>query len=281
MYRKDDTQLLHRRRPRRPVGRAAGEPAQHPRQAVHRLLLRLPPQPVAGVRGLELRRVPLPGRRAADEGPLHRRLRRPRDLPARASRRVLLQGLRADRRGIRAPAKAHPDKLTYNHNFDPRNGEAGWSSCGWTPRSSSSRASSSTPPSGTATSRGWKLDDPWAYRYFEVCRELGIRNIHVHKGPTIRPLDRDAFDVADVDHVRDGLHRPELHRRALRAAAAGGLLLDRHPGAQRVRRARGGDAVHPHPAAVLRADHRRVAVLDRRGPHPVLVGLRDLDADAG
>ena len=50
-------------------------------------------------------------------------------------------------------------------------------------------------------SRGWRLDDPWAYRYFEVCRELGIRNIHVHKGPTIRPLDRDAFDVADVDHV--------------------------------------------------------------------------------
>jgi predicted TIM-barrel fold metal-dependent hydrolase len=45
------------------------------------------------------------------------------------------------------------------------------------------------------------MDDPWAYRYFEVCRELGVRNIHVHKGPTIRPLDRDAFDVADIDHV--------------------------------------------------------------------------------
>ncbi len=50
-------------------------------------------------------------------------------------------------------------------------------------------------------SRGWKLNDPMAYRYFEVCRELGIKNIHIHKGPTIRPLDRDAFDVADVDHV--------------------------------------------------------------------------------
>jgi predicted TIM-barrel fold metal-dependent hydrolase len=50
-------------------------------------------------------------------------------------------------------------------------------------------------------SRGWKLTDPMAYRYLEVCRELGITNIHVHKGPTIRPLDRDAFDVADVDHV--------------------------------------------------------------------------------
>ncbi|WP_399894723.1 amidohydrolase family protein [Streptomyces sp. BBFR51] len=41
--------------------------------------------------------------------------------------------------------------------------------------------------------------DPWTYRYLEACRELGIRNIHIHKGPTIRPLDRDAFDVADVD----------------------------------------------------------------------------------
>jgi predicted TIM-barrel fold metal-dependent hydrolase len=26
-----------------------------------------------------------------------------------------------------------------------------------------------------------------------------VRNVHVHKGPTIWPLDRDAFDVADVD----------------------------------------------------------------------------------
>jgi hypothetical protein len=32
-------------------------------------------------------------------------------------------------------------------------------------------------------SRGWKLSDPMAYRYLEVCREVGIRNIHVHKGP--------------------------------------------------------------------------------------------------
>ena len=29
----------------------------------------------------------------------------------------------------------------------------------------------------------------------------GIKNIHVHKGPTIWPLDKDAFDVADVDKV--------------------------------------------------------------------------------
>src|SRR5919112_570061 len=64
-----------------------------------------------------------------------------------------------------ALTQAHPDKLTYNHNFDPRNGEAG----------------------------------PDQLR--ADAQRLGITNIHVHKGPTIRPLDRDAFDVADVDHA--------------------------------------------------------------------------------
>jgi predicted TIM-barrel fold metal-dependent hydrolase len=34
-----------------------------------------------------------------------------------------------------------------------------------------------------------------------MCADLGIKNIHVHKGPTIWPLDKDAFDVSDVDHV--------------------------------------------------------------------------------
>jgi len=51
------------------------------------------------------------------------------------------------------------------------------------------------------SSRGWKLNDYWSYRYLEECEALGIKNIHVHKGPTIWPLNRDAFDVADVDHA--------------------------------------------------------------------------------
>ena len=50
-------------------------------------------------------------------------------------------------------------------------------------------------------SRGWKLSDDAAQPYFEKCIELGITNIHVHKGPTIWPLDKDAFDVSDVDKV--------------------------------------------------------------------------------
>jgi uncharacterized protein len=50
-------------------------------------------------------------------------------------------------------------------------------------------------------SKGWKLTDPWALRYLEKCQQLGVKNIHVHKGPTIWPLNKDAFEVHDVDEV--------------------------------------------------------------------------------
>ena len=58
-------------------------------------------------------------------------------------------------------------------------------------------------------SKGWRLDDPWAYRYLELCEKLGIKNLHVHKGPTIYPLDRDAFDVHDIDKTATDF--PELN----------------------------------------------------------------------
>ena len=98
-------------------------------------------------------------------------------------------------------AAKHPDKLTYNHNFDPRNGEAGLDRLREDAAKFGLKGVKLYTAEWHGDSRGWRLDDPWAYRYFELCRELGIRNIHVHKGPTIRPLDRDSFDVADVDHV--------------------------------------------------------------------------------
>jgi predicted TIM-barrel fold metal-dependent hydrolase len=98
-------------------------------------------------------------------------------------------------------AVEHPDKLTYNHNFDPRNGELGLHQLRVDAERFQLKGVKLYTAEWHGESRGWKLDDPWAYRYFEACRELGIRNIHIHKGPTIRPLDRDAFDVADVDHV--------------------------------------------------------------------------------
>jgi len=97
--------------------------------------------------------------------------------------------------------QAHPDKLTYNHYFDPRDGENGLDRLRADAEKMKIKGVKLYTADWHGESRGWKLDDPMAYKYFEVCRELGITNIHVHKGPTIRPLDRDAFDVADVDHV--------------------------------------------------------------------------------
>jgi predicted TIM-barrel fold metal-dependent hydrolase len=97
--------------------------------------------------------------------------------------------------------RQNPGKLTYNHAWDPRFGEEGLKQL----REDAARMNLVGVKLYTAEwhgdSRGWKLDDPWSRRYLEACLELGIKNIHVHKGPTIRPLDRDAFDVADIDKV--------------------------------------------------------------------------------
>jgi predicted TIM-barrel fold metal-dependent hydrolase len=100
-----------------------------------------------------------------------------------------------------ALAQQHPDRLTYNHAFDPRHGEAGLAQLHRDAERFGLKGVKLYTAEWFGNSRGWKLDDPWSYRYLEACRELGITNIHVHKGPTIRPLDRDAFDVADVDKV--------------------------------------------------------------------------------
>ena len=49
-------------------------------------------------------------------------------------------------------------------------------------------------------SRGWTLRDPEAFSASSsVCQELGVRNLHIHKGPTIWPLDKDTFNIDDVD----------------------------------------------------------------------------------
>lgn len=95
----------------------------------------------------------------------------------------------------------NPDRLTMNLAYDPRDEQAGLDLF--------RKAAEKYRPKGVklytaewhGDSRGYKLDDKWSRKYLETCLELGIKNIHVHKGPTIRPLDRDAFDVADIDVV--------------------------------------------------------------------------------
>ena len=103
----------------------------------------------------------------------------------------------------------HPDRLLLCGSFDPREEESGLDAF--------RRMVAEYPVSGlklyTAEwrngSRGWRLNDPWAYKYLTLARELGIKNIHVHKGPTVYPLSADAFDVHDVDYAATDF--PELN----------------------------------------------------------------------
>jgi predicted TIM-barrel fold metal-dependent hydrolase len=96
----------------------------------------------------------------------------------------------------------HPDKFIVNGRFDPRDGDAGLRQL----EEDARRWNLQGVKVYTAEwhengSRGWKLTDPEAYRFLEKCRELGIRNVHAHKGPTIWPLNKDAFSVEDVDQT--------------------------------------------------------------------------------
>jgi predicted TIM-barrel fold metal-dependent hydrolase len=98
-------------------------------------------------------------------------------------------------------AEKHPDKFIVNGAWDPRDGEAGLDKLVELAERWNLQGVKLYTAEWKGDSKGWKLTDPWSYRYLEKCEELGIKNIHIHKGPTIYPLNRDAFDVADVDDV--------------------------------------------------------------------------------
>jgi len=98
-------------------------------------------------------------------------------------------------------AEKHPDRFILNGAWDPRDGEDGLDALRGLKDKYDIRGVKLYTAEWHGSSRGWKLNDYWSYRYLEECEALGIKNIHVHKGPTIWPLNRDAFDVADVDHA--------------------------------------------------------------------------------
>ena len=98
-------------------------------------------------------------------------------------------------------AAKHPGKFIVNGSFDPRDGEAGLDELRRLKETYDVPGVKLYTAEWKGESRGWKLSDDAAQPYFALCEELGIKNIHVHKGPTIWPLNRDAFDVADVDHA--------------------------------------------------------------------------------
>ncbi|NMH97104.1 amidohydrolase family protein [Pseudonocardia acidicola] len=98
-------------------------------------------------------------------------------------------------------AEKYPGRFITNGRWDPRHGHAGLDKL----KEDAERYDLKGVKLYTAEwedgSRGWQLTDREAYKYLEKCQELGIKNIHVHKGPTIWPLDKDGFEVTDVDHA--------------------------------------------------------------------------------
>ena len=103
-----------------------------------------------------------------------------------------------------------PGKLIVNGRWDPREGEAGLRQLEADHAKYGLRGVKLYTAEWHNGSRGWTLKDREAQFFLEKCGELGIKNIHVHKGPTIWPLDKDAFDVSDVDHVATD-YRDELN----------------------------------------------------------------------
>lgn len=98
-------------------------------------------------------------------------------------------------------ASKNPGRFIVNGAFDPRDGEKALEQIHFMKEKYDIQGVKMYTAEWNGDSKGWRLNDPAAYKCFELCDKLGIKNIHVHKGPTIIPLSLDAFDVRDVDHA--------------------------------------------------------------------------------
>ncbi|TPE49880.1 amidohydrolase family protein [Amaricoccus solimangrovi] len=92
------------------------------------------------------------------------------------------------------------DRFIINGSYDPRDGEQALEYIHFMKETYDIKGVKLYTAEWKGESKGWKLNDPWAYKCFELLDKLGIRNVHIHKGPTIIPLNKDAFDVHDVDY---------------------------------------------------------------------------------
>ncbi|HEV2743076.1 MAG TPA: amidohydrolase family protein [Rubrobacter sp.] len=95
----------------------------------------------------------------------------------------------------------YPDKFIVNGSFDPRYEQKGLEAFEKQVQVNNLKGVKLYTAEWRGESRGWELDDEWSLKHLDKCVELGVKNIHVHKGPTIWPLNKDSFDVADVDRV--------------------------------------------------------------------------------
>jgi uncharacterized protein len=98
-------------------------------------------------------------------------------------------------------AQKYKNRFINNGSYDPRHGENGLKKLEENARKYGWKGIKLYTAEWHGESKGYKLSDDCSKRYLEKCIELGIKNIHVHKGPTLTPLNKDAFDVGDVDDV--------------------------------------------------------------------------------
>jgi Predicted metal-dependent hydrolase of the TIM-barrel fold len=103
----------------------------------------------------------------------------------------------------------NPGKFITNGAWDPRDGEAGLRKLEELHARWNFKGVKLYTAEWRGESRGYKLSDPECVPYLEKTRDLGIKNVHVHKGPTIYPLNKDAFDVSDIDYAASMF--PELN----------------------------------------------------------------------
>ena len=96
---------------------------------------------------------------------------------------------------------AFPDRVILNGRLDPREGAAGLAQFEADHARWGFKGVKLYTAEWFGDSKGYTLRDPMVAPCMEKCRELGVVNIHVHKGPTIHPLHYDAFDVRDIDYV--------------------------------------------------------------------------------
>ena len=97
--------------------------------------------------------------------------------------------------------KSHPERFILNGAFDPRDGNKGLEELHAKAEKHKLQGVKLYTAEWRGESKGYRLDDKQTYKFLEAAQKLGIKNIHVHKGPTIIPLNKDAFDVGDVDDV--------------------------------------------------------------------------------
>ena len=180
------------------LGRKPGEPEEHPRQAIHRVLLCLSLQSQSAVGEVGKGKFEKYDAKTMFDDLFVTGYDDMAILQPTYLTDFYKNGFNTTERNA-AMKKSHPDRFILNGAFDPRDGNKGLEHLHELSEKYKIKGVKLYTAEWRGESKGYKLSDKPSYQYLEAAQKLGIKNIHVHKGPTIIPLNRDAFDVADID----------------------------------------------------------------------------------